>query len=72
MKSMSGCVRVFMLPSVCRIWRSPAVTYCHPINETGASMIYFKAMELHMDKIYAYMELFNKTGFYAILLNLLI
>lgn len=35
-------------------------------------MIYFKAVELHMDKIHAYVEIFNKAGFYAILLNLLI
>lgn len=48
------------------------MTHCHSINETEASMIYFKAVELHMDKIYAYMELFNKVGFYAVLLNLLI
>lgn len=35
-------------------------------------MIYFKAVELQMDKIYARMELFNKAGFYAILFDLLI
>lgn len=35
-------------------------------------MIYFKAVQLQMDKIYAYMALFNKAGFYAVLLSLLI
>lgn len=72
MQFMSGCVRAFVPSCVCRIWRSPAVTHYHSINETGASMIYFKAVELQMDKIYARMELFNKAGFYAILFDLLI
>lgn len=72
MESMSGCVWVFTLPCMCRIQRLPAVTHCHSINEDGASMIYFKAVGLHMDKIYAYVELFTGVGFYAVLLNLLI
>lgn len=69
---MSGCVWVFTLPCMCRIQRLPAVTHCHSINKVGASMIYFKAVGLHMDKIYAYVELFTGVGFYAVLLNLLI
>jgi len=31
-------------------------------------MIYFKAVGLHMDKIYAYVELLTGAGFYATLL----
>lgn len=57
---------------LCGIWRSPAATRCHSINEIGASMIYFKAVGLHMDKIYDYVDLLTIAGFYAILLNLLI
>lgn len=42
---------------------------CRAIKETGAGLIYFRAVGLHMDKIYVYLELLAGAGFHTILLT---
>lgn len=42
---------------------------CRAIKETGAGLIYFRAVGLHMDKTYVYLELLAGAGFHTILLT---